>query len=100
MSDPETGVAPPDWQGGIGDVVVANADGTPLGVGALEGYVEYVGTIVDAFRDGEKKEAIAEMFNRAKLDVSMARGMVVHAACENAWESMKAEVEAKEKGIE
>ena len=28
--DPESGFAPADWQGGIGNVIVANADGTPL----------------------------------------------------------------------
>lgn len=63
--DPESGFAPPRWQGGIGSVVVANADGTLLDSETLSAIVDYVSVILDAFGDGEVPRW---KYNRKSLD--------------------------------
>ena len=63
--DPESGFAPPEWQGGIGSVVVANADGTSLDSNTLGAIVDYVSEILDAFGDGEVPR---RKYNRRMLD--------------------------------
>ncbi|TVY48573.1 hypothetical protein LCER1_G008238 [Lachnellula cervina] len=67
--DPVTGFAPPSWQGGLGDVVVARANGTPLDVGTLSAITDYVSSILDWF--GEGKGAPKRMYSRASLDAYM-----------------------------
>jgi hypothetical protein len=63
--DPESGFAPPEWQGGIGSVIVANGDGTPLNYETLGAIVDYVSDILDAFGDGEVPR---RKYNRRTLD--------------------------------
>ncbi|TVY49039.1 Histone-lysine N-methyltransferase [Lachnellula occidentalis] len=64
--DPGSGFAPEHWQGGIGDVVVASADGTPLYLDTLGAITDYVSSILDEF--GEGKGAPRHMYSRAALD--------------------------------
>lgn len=64
--DPETGFAPEHWQGGIGEVIVASADGKPLSLDTLSAVTDYVSDILDVFGDGEG--APRRMYSRAKLD--------------------------------
>jgi len=69
--DPEIGFAPAHWQGGIGDVIVANADGSPLSLDTLSAITDYVGDILEAFGDGEG--APTRMYNRTRLDAYIRR---------------------------
>ncbi|KAI9052185.1 hypothetical protein LZ554_003545 [Drepanopeziza brunnea f. sp. 'monogermtubi'] len=71
--DPHSGFAPPYWQGGIGTVVVASADGKPLTVATLSAVTDYVSLILDKFGDGAG--APTAMYSRAKLDSFVARHM-------------------------
>ncbi|KAJ5046771.1 uncharacterized protein L3040_003998 [Drepanopeziza brunnea f. sp. 'multigermtubi'] len=71
--DPQSGFAPPHWQGGIGTVVVASADGKPLTVATLSAVTDYVSLILDKFGDGAG--APTAMYSRAKLDSFVARHM-------------------------
>jgi hypothetical protein len=68
--DPESGFAPSQWQGGIGSVVVANADGTPLDSDTLGAIVDYVSGILDAFGNGEVPR---RKYNRRTLDQFLAQ---------------------------
>jgi len=63
--DPESGFAPREWQGGIGSVVVANADGTSLNSNTLSAIGNYVSGILDAFGNGEVPR---RKYNRRTLD--------------------------------
>ncbi|KUJ17287.1 uncharacterized protein LY89DRAFT_561412, partial [Mollisia scopiformis] len=47
--DPESGFAPPHWQGGIGTVLVAAADGSPFDTETLGAITDYIGIILDNF---------------------------------------------------
>ena len=70
MIDPETGFAPPEWQGGIGSVHVARPDGQPLTSDTLAGITDYVSDILNAFGDDR---SVRGYYHRAKLDRYLAR---------------------------
>jgi len=69
--DPQTGFAPPHWQGGIGNVIVANSDGTPLNTETLSAIVDYVSGILDAF--GDTGGPPRRNYNRVLLDTYIRR---------------------------
>ncbi|KAL8771141.1 MAG: hypothetical protein Q9209_003312 [Squamulea sp. 1 TL-2023] len=62
MIDPSTGLAPMEWQSGVGDVLVVRADGEPLDIGTLAAVTDYLSDIVDAFSDGMDGAEIARVF--------------------------------------
>lgn len=70
MIDPESGFAPAEWQGGrgggVGDVIVARADGEGLDTATLGAVTDYISDIVDAF--GERVGAVRKYYDRARLD--------------------------------
>ncbi|KAK0117547.1 hypothetical protein ONS95_011885 [Cadophora gregata] len=68
--NPTTGFAPDNWQGGIGTVVVAAADGKPLSVPVLSAITDYVSEILDAFGDGGVPTA---RYSKPRLDKFIAR---------------------------
>jgi hypothetical protein len=51
--DPNSGFAPPAWQGGVGTVVVARKDRKPLLLHHLEVVWDYCSRILDYFGNGE-----------------------------------------------
>lgn len=67
MIDPESGFAPAGWQGGVGDVIVARADGEGLDVKTLGAVTDYISDILDAFGDGGVG-AVRKFYDRARLD--------------------------------
>lgn len=67
MIDPATGLAPPEWQAGVGDVFVARKDGEPLSVAMLAAVTDYVSDILDAFGN-ENSRRVAELYSREKFD--------------------------------
>jgi len=71
--NPDDGFAPPRWQGGIGDVIVAKPDKTPLSVEELGAIVDYVSNILDAFGDGDVPPT--GRYNRARLDAFMKESL-------------------------
>ncbi|KAH6707851.1 hypothetical protein DL95DRAFT_450274 [Leptodontidium sp. 2 PMI_412] len=75
--NPKSGFAPPDWQGGIGTVVVAAADGKLLSVPVLAAITDYVSEILDAFGDGTVPTA---RYSKSRLDSFIARHMGMQAA--------------------
>ncbi|KAH7323529.1 hypothetical protein BKA65DRAFT_435441 [Rhexocercosporidium sp. MPI-PUGE-AT-0058] len=79
--DPNTGFAPPNWQGGIGTVVVAAADGKPLSVPILSAITDYVSDILDAFGDGGVPTA---KYSRARLDKFIAQHLAMQAEYQGA----------------
>ena len=52
MIDPATGFQPTEWQGGLGNVIVARADGKPLETKTLGATTDYISDILDAFGNG------------------------------------------------
>ena len=70
MIDPVTGFAPAEWQGGVGNVIVARADGEMLDTGTLAAITDYVSDILDAFGDGAG--AALKYYNRGRLDKFIA----------------------------
>ncbi|KAG4437318.1 hypothetical protein IFR05_007214 [Cadophora sp. M221] len=74
--DPKSGFAPPNWQGGIGTVVVAAADGKPLSVPVLAAITDYVSEILDAFGDGK---APSTRYSKARLESFIVRHMGMQA---------------------
>ncbi|KAF8861236.1 hypothetical protein BDZ45DRAFT_282417 [Acephala macrosclerotiorum] len=74
--DPESGFAPADWQGGIGTVIAAAADGSPLSTGVLGAITDYVSNILDRFGDGGVPR---DMYKRAKLDTFIEQQLKMQA---------------------
>ena len=70
MIDPVTGFAPAEWQRGVGNVIVARADGGALDTATLGAVTDYVSDIVDAFGDGVG--AVQKYYSRARLDKYIA----------------------------
>lgn len=70
MIDPVTGLAPAEWQGGIGNVIVARADGEALDTPMLAAITDYVSDVLDAF--GKGVGAAQKYYNRGRLDKFIA----------------------------
>lgn len=70
MIDPVTGFAPAEWQSGVGNIVVARADGKPLETVTLGAITNYVSDILDAFENGVG--AAQKYYNRSRLDKYIA----------------------------
>lgn len=70
MIDPVTGFAPAEWQGGVGNVVVARADGEMLDTGTVAAITDYVSDILDAF--GKGVGAARKYYSRVRLDKFIA----------------------------
>ena len=70
MIDPATGFAPAEWQGGVGNVIVARADGKPLETKTLGAITDYISNILDAFGDGVV--SAQKYYNRGRLDKFIA----------------------------
>ncbi|CAF9932803.1 MAG: hypothetical protein ALECFALPRED_005382 [Alectoria fallacina] len=70
MIDPITGFAPAEWQGGVGNVIVARSDGKPLDTATLGAITDYISDILDAFGDGVG--AVQKYYNRGRLDKFIA----------------------------
>jgi hypothetical protein len=68
--EPQSGFAPEHWQGGIGTVIVASADGKPLSLNVLGAITDYVSIMLDVF--GEQGRVPTERYNRAALDAYIA----------------------------
>ncbi|KAI4176327.1 MAG: hypothetical protein LQ343_001065 [Gyalolechia ehrenbergii] len=72
MISPDHGFAPPEWQRGIGDCLVARADKEPLDSATLAAITDYVSDIIDAFGDDQDRSVIERRFyDREKLDRSI-----------------------------
>ncbi|KAL2063120.1 hypothetical protein VTL71DRAFT_6192 [Oculimacula yallundae] len=74
--DPYTGFAPDNWQGDIGTVVVAAADGKDLSVPVLAAITDYVNEILDAFGEGEVPTT---RYSKARLDSYTTRHAAMRA---------------------
>ena len=70
MINPATGFAPADWQSGVGNVIVARADGKALETATLGAITDYVSDIMEAFGDGV--EVAQGYYNRGRLDKYIA----------------------------
>ena len=70
MIDPTTGFAPAKWQSGVGNVIVARADGKALETATLGAITDYISDIMEAFGDGA--EAAQRYYNRDRLDKYIA----------------------------
>ena len=66
MIDPTTGFAPAEWQSGVGNVLVARADGQALETDTLGAITDYISDILDAFGNGAGAAQI--YYNRDRLD--------------------------------
>ncbi len=66
MINPATGFAPAEWQRGVGNVIVARADGEALEVKTLGALTDYISDILDAFGDGAG--VAQKYYNRDRLD--------------------------------
>lgn len=76
MIDPGHGFAPPEWQGGVGDCLVARADKQPLDTKTLAAITGYVSEIPDAFGDERDAGEIARSYyRRDQLDRFIAKHM-------------------------
>ena len=73
MIDPVHGLAPLDWQGGVGDCLVVRADKEPLDMNTLGAIVDYVSSILDEFGEEDGPEIAQSYYNREKLDRFIAR---------------------------
>lgn len=70
MIDPVTGLAPAEWQGRVGNVIVARPDGEPLDTATLGAITDYISDILDAFGDGVG--VARKYYNRGQLDKFIA----------------------------
>ena len=70
MIDPVTGFAPAQWQSGVGNVVVARADGKAMNTSTLAAITDYISAILDAFGNGVG--AARKYYDRGRLDNFMA----------------------------
>ncbi|KAL9030139.1 MAG: hypothetical protein Q9196_001713 [Gyalolechia fulgens] len=69
MISPDHGLAPPEWQRGVGDCLVARADKEPLDTSTLAAITDYVSDIMNAFSDDQEPSVIERRFyDRKKLD--------------------------------
>lgn len=66
MIDPVTGFAPAEWQGRVGNVIVAKPGGEALDAATLGAITDYISDILDAFGDGVG--AARKLYNRGRLD--------------------------------
>jgi len=57
---------PEHWHGGIGNVIIANADGTPMSLATASALTDYVSDILNAFGDDEAPPT--RTYDRPKLD--------------------------------
>lgn len=53
------GLAPPDWQMNIGEVLIYREDGRPLQVAAVEGLWDYFNFLMDEYGEGDPRRARA-----------------------------------------
>ena len=67
MVDPATGFAPTELQGGVGNVIVARADGKSLDTATLGAVTDYICEIVEASENGVG--AAQDYYNRDPLDL-------------------------------
>ncbi len=70
MIDPATGFAPAEWQSGLGNVVIARADGKALETATLGAITDYISDIMEAFENGVG--AAQRYYNRERLDKYIA----------------------------
>lgn len=70
MIDPVSGFAPAEWQGRVGNVIVARADGEPLDTVTLGAVTDYISKILNAFGSGVG--AARKYYNRDRLDKYIA----------------------------
>ena len=70
MIDPGTGFAPAEWQGRVGNVIVARPGGEALDMATLGAITDYVSDILDTFGDGGG--AARKYYNRGRLDKFIA----------------------------
>ena len=70
MIDPVTGLAPTEWQGRVGNVIVARPDGEPLDTATLGAITDYISDILDAF--GDEVGVARKYYNRGQLDKFIA----------------------------
>lgn len=74
MISPDNGIAPPEWQSGVGDCLVARADKKPLDYSTLAAITDYVSDIMNAFSDEPDRSVIQrEFYNRKMLDKFIRR---------------------------
>lgn len=66
MIDPVTGFAPAEWQGRVGNVIVARADTEALDTATLAAVTDYISDILDAFGNGAG--AARKYYDRGRLD--------------------------------
>ena len=71
--NPSTGWAPDPWQHSIGNVIVANANKSPLTVDVLSAIVDYVSEILDEFGEGRGSDVRRKFYNRRRLDDYITR---------------------------
>jgi len=64
--DPVSGFAPPEWRNSMGNVIVANADRTPLTLTTLAAITDYIAAILDEF--GVDRPRVKRFHNRKRLD--------------------------------
>ena len=70
MIDPTTGFAPAEWQSGVGNVLVARADGEALETDTLGAITDYISDILDAFGNGVG--AAKRYYRKDRLDKYIA----------------------------
>ena len=64
MIDPETGMPPMVWQSGVGDVIIARADKTPMTVPVMKAMTEYLFKIIDVWeRTHEARTRVEAFYN-------------------------------------
>ncbi|GFR39994.1 hypothetical protein Agub_g528 [Astrephomene gubernaculifera] len=61
MIDPFSGFAPPEWQQGIGSVILARQDRKPLPPGHVEAFWMFIDRLLGLFSEGDPVEPAEEM---------------------------------------
>lgn len=76
MIDPGHGFAPPEWQSGVGDVLVVRADRKPLDIAMLAAVTDYVSDILDAFGDGMDGDEVGRKYYQRERLVRFSKGCI------------------------
>ena len=76
MIDPGHEFAPPEWQSGVGDILVVRADRKPLDIAQLAVVTDYVSDILDAFGDGMEGAEVARKYYRKERLVVASNGQI------------------------
>ncbi|KAI4283086.1 MAG: hypothetical protein L6R38_002439 [Xanthoria sp. 2 TBL-2021] len=76
MIDPGHGFAPPEWQSGVGDVLVVRADRKPLDIAMLAAVTDYVSNILDAFGDGMEGDEVGRKYYQRERLVRFSKGCI------------------------